>query len=77
MNYLIYALRSVVIVGGSFASLAALAGAFGFCATAPARPRLERAPSPCFACGKQALEIVLPVSQCGYSGVFLSEPKEK
>jgi hypothetical protein len=67
----------LVIVGGSLASLAALAGAFGFCATAPARPRLERAPSPCFACGKQALEIVLPVSQCGYSGVFLSEPKEK
>jgi hypothetical protein len=41
-----YAPIALVIVGGSLASLAALAGAFGFCATAPARPRFERAPSP-------------------------------
>ena len=77
MNYLIYAPRSLAIVGGSLASLAALAGAFGFCATAPAPPRFERAPSPCFACGKQALEIILRVPLCRDSGVSLSGPKEK
>src|ERR1700758_3524772 len=66
-NYPMYAPIPLVIVGRSLASLA-LAGAFGFCATAPAPPRFERAPSPL---------LSLPVSQCGYSGVSLSGSKEK